>query len=548
MRKGERYSLERTYILLQKIRFNKMETIVLLINLVYLGFSFYNDSAFFLFHNSFNSRAIELYIIIKVVWVISVVAAEYFLYLFYKKRLVCDREYLITFLVNNVIYLLIFVMIFPGNWGGVGDEFLVYWAAKNLWIWPQQGALPGMIMIWQLMFYPAVWMPILVQICISSLLFSRIAGKLWKKKRYITFSVFELTIFSCTSILFAYCPMRMWIFSVVFTALLAEIYFIYMDSLVQKSQMVYITILLPLAVCIRTEAKVMLITIPLVLAVVLIRCRYMQRFKKAFTKMMLTTVLLSVCAGVVFECFGGNAYKYNSLSAVSFICPLSVILTDTGADLENMEQELAHIDKVFPIKDITDNPSAVHFWDMKHWISDYENPSRKETRECIIASGRIIVKNLNIYLKSRLKMFAACIPQNSIHAYRTIDDTKALHENNNDLPADLYRDYKYNNPLRNSVVQFLSGDNCLPDIMCWIQYCFLIPILFLFLYTIYCLFRKAIVFIMILMTVWIQFILMFFLVPNAHCMYYLPFYLMGWMALGFLLEQIVRKVGELQKR
>lgn len=499
-------------------------------NILFLLFSFVNDYQFFVFDNEFNAHTKELYYIIKLLWFVSIGAIEYLIYLSFIHRKELLQKYGKLLAFNTIVYGFAFMCLFPGNWGGIGDELLIYWAAKHMWIWPQQGAMPGLIMIWQLMFYPATWMPILIQVVFTNIIFTRIIGKLWSRGNRATAVIGELAMFSAVAVIYTYNPMRMWLLTVSFLAFLAEYYFAWHEKSFSRPRQMYMCFLLCIIVCIRTETKYMLVWAPIVFIVLFKHCQ--MDGKKAIIKIEIIT-LFAVCGlNFIFNNLGGIAYKYNSLSVVSFVCPLSEILASDDANLTGLEKEIAEIDKVFPVQDLIDNPSSIHFWNFQHWIDNYEDASEAEIFAFERATFKVICKNLSIYAKSRWKMFKACVPNGGINASRSIDEIKVWCEANHSTSANLYHDFDYGNPLRTDCSHFLSGSTYMPLTIRKIQYSFIIPIMMLIISFVIGVIKGKKEIILILLTAGIEFMFMFFLIPSAAYMYYVPFYILGWAMLG----------------
>lgn len=540
--------LQRMRISLQDKKKRLLFFIVIAINILLCSASIINDLHYFTFENDFNEHTHELYLAIKCIWLISVVIIEYLIFLLFVYKKVIFQRYGIIFAINTVIYGIAFVCLYPGNWGGVGDELLVYWAAKNMWIWPQQGAMSGLVMIWQLMFYPATWMPILMQFIFTDIVFTRITGKLWSRGCKVTAVFFEVIIFSAVAMIYTYNPMRMWVLTVTFLAFLAEFYFAWTENKFPRAQQIYVCFLLCVIVCIRTETKYMLIWAPILLVLLFAHCKQIHAWKKIVMKIEMVAILSILMVSLIFGNLGGTAYRYNSLSVVSFVCPLSVILVSDDANLSGLEEEIAAINAVFPVRDLIDNPSATNFWNGKHWIDNYEDASKTEIRAFEKAALIIIAKNLDIFLKARYQMFIACMPQGGIYAASDIDAIKSWCENNHNTSSDLYKDFDFGNSLRMTGASLLSGISYIPFTIRRIQYSFIIPIVLLFFTLVFAIVKKKTEIVLILITAGIEFILMFLLIPNAANMYFVPYYILGWVMLGGFIEWGAQKVIEQQNK
>lgn len=530
--------LRKMHILLPNNRKRIFFLGVCLLNITWLFLSIKNDMHFFCFNNEFNEHTRELYLIIKFIWIVSVVVIEHLIYLAYIHRKSIAHSYKNMFIINTVLYGVFFILLFPGNWGGIGDELLIYWAAKNMWIWPQQGAVSGLIMIWELMFFPATWMPVLIKVLFTDIVFTRITGKLWNSGKKVAALLWEVIMFSAVALIYTYNPMRMWLFTVVLIAFLAEFYFAYSQKSLTKWQKIYMCFLLCMIVCIRTEAKYMILWAPIILIILFKHCQNKIPWKLVITlegAMLLSVVVVSA----IFNNIGGNAYKYRSLSVVSYVCPLSEIFVSDKANLDDLSEEMEAIDAVFPLKDMIDNPSAIHFWNFKHWIDDYADASQNQIRKFQQAAFKIFSKNITIFMNTRWQMFEACMPKDTIYVAMDIEEIKTWCENNDETSVNLYKDFDFKNPMRMETASLLGGKIFKELEVRKIIYSFVIPLIFLAVsFGIAC-YKKRVEIILIIMTAGAEFILMYLLIPSAAYMYYVPYYMLGWGIMAGVADRIM---------
>ena len=530
--------LRKMHILLPNNRKRIFFLGVCLLNITWLFLSIKNDMHFFGFNNEFNEHTRELYLIIKFIWIVSVVVIEHLIYLAFIHRKSIAHSYKNMFIINTVLYGVFFILLFPGNWGGIGDELLIYWAAKNMWIWPQQGAVSGLIMIWELMFFPATWMPVLIKVLFTDIVFTRITGKLWNSGKKVAALLWEVIMFSAVALIYTYNPMRMWLFTVSLIAFLAEFYFAYSQKSLTKWQKIYMCFLLCMIVCIRTEAKYMILWTPIILIILFKHCQNKIPWKLVITlegAMLLSVVVVSA----IFNNIGGNAYKYRSLSVVSYVCPLSEIFVSDKANLDNLSEEMEAIDAVFPLKDMIDNPSAIHFWNFKHWIDDYTDASQNQIRKFQQAAFKIFSKNITIFMNTRWQMFEACMPKDTIYVAMDIEEIKNWCENNDETSVNLYKDFDFKNPMRMETASLLGGKIFKELEVRKIIYSFVIPLIFLVVsFGIAC-YKKRVEIILIIMTAGAEFILMYLLIPSAAYMYYVPYYMLGWGIMAGVADRIM---------
>ena len=200
----------------------------------------------------------------------------------------------------------------------------------------------------------------------------------------------------------------------------------------------------------------MILWTPIILIILFKHCQNKIPWKLVITlegAMLLSVVVVSA----IFNNIGGNAYKYRSLSVVSYVCPLSEIFVSDKANLDNLSEEMEAIDAVFPLKDMIDNPSAVHFWNFKHWIDDYTDASQNQIRKFQQAAFKIFSKNITIFMNTRWQMFEACMPKDTIYVAMDIEEIKKWCENNDETSVNLYKDFDFKNPMRMETASLLGG-------------------------------------------------------------------------------------------
>lgn len=504
------------------------------INIIWICLSIYSDIHYFVFDNPFNERTICLYIIIKFFWIISALLIEYFVYVVWKRRRYLFGKYGAYVLIYGIVYLVLFAFLFPGNWGGVGDELLVYWAGENMWIWPQQGDFSGALMIWQLMFFHSPCTPIIFQMIISCVVFVRIAGQLAQKNK--SFSVFFIILsLSPIALFYTFCPMRMWIFSLAIIGFAFEYYFAWNNGVLSFFKIVYMTFLQAILVVSRTEGKYYLIVFPVLLWLLLRRIKCDKNRIMFIGKIEGILVLCVIIVSLVAQVAGGSAYKFDSLKLVSTVCPLSRILTDDEFESADYEAEIEAIDKVFPIEDIMNNPSDVNFWNGKHWIDNYDNPSKEMVSQYLTAYLRIVSGHVTLFVKSRNIMLNHCLSYSA--NFMPFDAIVSWCENNHETSKYMWKDFHINQYRRELVENaYYKIRELIP-----IVFNFYIPLLIWNIAFVFFIFRKDKCGILLWVANEIEFVILYLSIPNAHNMYYVPFYFLGWISFAYFISRLFGK-------
>lgn len=523
--------------------------IILIVNFGYILLTIRNDLSFFDFHSGFNETTYFLYIILKIVWMAALLFSENVFYRLLKYRDNYNYKcYFVFAIILICVYLLSFIILFPGGWGNVGDEFLLYWASKNMWIWPQQGALSGILMIICLMFWPKSWMIALIQTFVTCLIFSRICGRLYTNNHKIT-SILGLVLFCslpCLSNNSNY--MRNWITAICFVALMIEYALCIEKRKVNRNQIIYMSLLFIFIVAIRTETKFLFFIYPFMLYFLISRCScYWNNSKvdktglRIIGKVELIAVLIVFIISTIYSKFGGDYLKYRSLSLVSFVCPLSVILADGSSNLKGLDGDIENIDTVFPVSDLVSYPSDELFWQNKKFINSYDDCDRREQMNFVRSAIKIFVKNYKRYLYSRYRMVRASLPYGGIQPAADLEHIRIWCENNDDNSADLWKDFDYNNPIRVKCSRILAGHDIRKGFrkIVLLQYNYYIPLLAILLTLIISTIRKKNSYIVILSPILIEFIALFFFVPNRSHIYFTVFYITGWMIIANIVERIV---------
>ena len=497
---------------------------IIMLNIAYILVSFYNDFHFFCFENEFNSNSVILYIILKILWLILFISFEYHLFSFIRERLSKKMRMFILFMG---VYLVVFLMGFPGNWGAVGDDLLVYWAAKNLWVWPQQGYAAGIVMILELMVWPKVWVPTLIDVGLYAGVFTYVCSKLEEKGKSIAKIGMMVLSMSLPVLYYMMTSIRssIWAITIIWVC-----FYLFCEDKIEEHKVGTMSIACIVVANLRTEG--------LLIFIMFVIYMFVKKMcsKKAIIKMIIITVASVIMTSATVSYFGGDAYRYKSLGLVSYICPLSRILSDENANYTS--EQLKYIDEVFPVEHIIEAPNDTNFWSGKHWIDEYADCSSKQVRRFSLTSWQIFAENISLFTDSRWNMMVSCVPNGSgIGAARILEMIKEWCISNHESSSELWKDFDMMSPIRAEVSCILSG---FKPILAVIMYNWWIPIIVCFLSLIIAIMNKKQDILLVLIPIVIVGI-NFFMIPNAHNMYYFVVYLFGWSEVTIWIQLIWNK-------
>lgn len=503
--------------------------------LIILGFLFSirNDIRFFYWDRNYNENSLLFYLVAKAIFLALLIIFWSGVCKFldtpdrYVKAIKAWLKYAWPVVVMYTVFLFI---LWPGNWGAVGDEFQTYLSIKNLRIWPDQGVFSSMFMLLCLMIYHSPASITVIQSIISIVIVGNVIFKYCTRINARKWAWFFLTVLgiSLPSLVYLTCPIRAWLFSVLSLALICNLHIWVLNS--TDNELLWLIILESVAVSIiRTEGIMLFI---IAFAVFIVVAKGKKRLIKGcaifgacfFSSMISVYVLMPL----------GNGEPLNQHSALKYVTVLSMILTDEEKYKEISAEDLNRIDAVWGVHEIMDNPSTMAPFNGTRAERSFGEPTKQEVSRFNRTAVKLIMKNIPTFLYTRFeatKMSVGVYPY-----YRTLGTAwtwQQLEEwqEGTDLPGNVIDDFKgyKETRLRSLFSERMVDTFYFRGISSfYIVYAFWIPIVMLFVTALYCLFSKHWVYLLICGGLCGMFIMVSFMAPGRYQMYYLVFYYLGW--------------------
>lgn len=496
--------------------------------------SIYNDLHFFNFE-AYSSATI-FYGIIKIIFIVLVWLLIWYIVAIVTAwsghfgGIIMSRERakaLLTFFVLLLsVYGVFFILLYPGEWGLVGDEFLVYNAAVDLRIWGNQGTFSSIFMILGLMVFPKPAMVIAVQCLITALVEAGILADTWletlggKKRSFALLMLF----LSIPCIAFSMCPVRVWIFSLLILKFMACLLKIWKkEGEVSWQEWVLLTVLCCLIVNCREEGKLLILFFPLLL------------WKRGCGKSLKWKVILGegiVVLSILFFALLTNLGEGKTLrqhAMVNFICPLSIMLSEEEIYDKIPLEDLENIDNVFPIEVLRKYPSYTEMFQWKAGEGMFNEPSQKELRAGIWSAVKLCLQYPQIYFQCKLQAasWSLGLPPwpNVIGEVWDAEKLETWVKGMGYLP-ERFQCFSDVSKYRETWSRILSGKFTEGENKgYYFVYAFWVPVILLLSGIWTCRGKRV-----WLLYLWLasQFLCTVLMAPSRYNMYYLPYYLCGW--------------------
>lgn len=515
---------------------------ILWITFIVLGIC--RDLKFFYFDGVYNSNSILFYCLMKCIFILIIIGISIWLYKFIinysiKKKLFLQKiKFVVPFLI---IYGLLLIVLWPGNWGVVGDEFQVYMSVKNLRVWPDQGLLSSVFMILSLMVYPSPGIICLLQGLISALLVGNILYMFHEEFKNRKVTVFlGILLVSFPALTYVFCPIRAWLYSVLLLYFIESIYFFFRKKKYNKSSIWKLTFCCALIVNYRSEGMILLLLYPIALFVC---ADFIENKKKTIVNQILLIIFsIILVKGLTII---GNGQTLRQHSGIGLVCPLSIVLADDIRYGKIDEMDIHNINQVFDIETLRKYPSKTVAWQGKSRERDYDEPTKEEMASFMKSATKILINNWPIYLECKWEAMKSSL---GIYPYfRTIwpawtfDTLSSWRENGGkDIPGEVLEDFRVidENEARIVVSSLLISPMVISGIdLFYLLYAFWLPCLFMFIYLVVAIARKRWWEAVFAFGLVIQFLLVVFTAPCQYQMYYLAFYFCGWYLLTRLIAE-----------
>lgn len=534
-------------------RFGMMGTGRIALSVIATGlwtiFSIYNDLHFFNF--TAYPQAMIFYILMKLLFVVFV-----FLLLSYLIYVISEAlsqgsgrnrsRILVGFSVLLLcVYIPLMVIMYPGEWGLVSDEFLIYNAAVDLRIWGNQGTFSSIFMILGLMLFPRPAAVVLLQCLITVLTEAGILADIWLetsggKKRCFALIVLFLSI-PCLA--FSMCPIRIWLFSLLILKLSASfLKFQRKAGEVTWQEWALLTALCCLIINCREEGKLLLIFFPALLwkSCQGQKIKWMVILGEGLA--VISVLFFSVLTGL------GQGRTLRQHAMVNFICPLSIMVSQEDIYAEIPPKDLENINKIFPVEVLKEYPSYTEMFQWKAGEGMFAEPSQKEQAAGIVSAVKLCLRYPEIYLRCKLEAAAWSLGlypySNVIGRVWSTEQLEAWVNGMGYLP-ERFLEFTHTSEMRESLSKILAGGFKIGRINgYYLVYAFWLPAAFLVLGLWTC--RGRGIWLLHLYVI-SQFLCTVLLAPSRYNMYYLPYYLCGWFLIIMRAGKKAVKYEEVEK-
>ena len=497
-----------------------------------------NDKAFFYWNGQYNPHSKVFYCVMKVIYFFFIAGIGYCFFQVTQRPkyyIAVFKEWIRYGWPVLLVYSLLLVLLWPGNWGAVGDEIQVYLSVKNLRVWPDQGIMSSLFMILCLMIYPSPGIICLVQCIISVALVGITLKKINYELRCSTCGqiIFSLFFITPPVLCFLLCPIRVWLYSVFLIALVENLYVLMklegQSKTEQKRLLCVITILCALVANYRSEGMIFIIVCPLV--IILFSELSLSKFKTVLVQLIFLVVVTIALKGLNTL---GNGQTLRQHSGLPFVTTLSMVISNEEKYSRLDQEDIKNIDAVFDVEVLKEHPSMSAPFDGTRAERTFPEPTKEQMSAYMKSAIKIILDNIPVFFECKweaakwsMGVYPYCRTVGTIWTQENID----LWNANTDLPgnvADDFRRYE-NSTIREYISKIIVSSFHIYSIdSFYIFYAFWLP----------CLLSPIMVAVNILRKDWkeafmcavfsLQLIVVILMAPGRFQMYYLPFYLVGW--------------------
>lgn len=491
----------------------KQNYIIILFILLLMPFSICHDMRTFYF-NGINT--VLFYIFIKILFSVLIYVLgkqltksvqEVLEHKQLKKRIIFSAIIFYCLLVG-------LILIWPGNWVEV-DEYSIYQYAKNMSAHPNQGLFISVLYIMGLMLWNNPGAILILQIFIVSFIWGRIISDLYEKiKNKITVIILMLLCFSLPCLYYTYQPMRTCLFAMLLMLFIHNYLQLWEKEDLKHKDIINLTLLLSLIVCIRSEIKFMIVFYPIMIICIKIKNGIFSQ-KKICTNLfiIIVSIFLYSTVGKIGGA-GGSPFIY------SLITPIYTVLTDENIDMLKIKNELENIDKVVPIEEIMQKSDmAVSFAVPR---ADY---TQIEYKQFLKSTASLIAKYPHDLFKCKIYALGISLGCMKDWTYiQTVDNVQNW--DTSLVPSELHPlNMEVQSIISNMLgAQFYIGNMHMYNFF-WALW---IPcILTLIVFGVSIIKRKSCFFLVSCILI-IQLILTALTAPAHYAMYYFPNYVCGW--------------------
>lgn len=355
----------------------------------------------------------------------------------------------------------------------------------------------------------------------------------WVYLLYLPFLLFH-TIF------YVYYPNRPIMFGILYLLLVMYLVIDYKKRIeFSNKKLLFIAILTAILSVWRSESIYLILTIP-ILVFVLYKIKF--NFKNIFKVMLVFIVsfLIVIYPQKQYE-YGNKTDVPSSRNLPALIGPLSFMLSRWELSGDNIDEDLANIDKVCDVDlmkkygSFRDTPV---FWSEGGCLKNYNSEEYNKFMKSYI---NVIKNNFGYFLRTKIRTFASASGVfgetfTSYNLYSSEDDTLVGREDTKTLFS-----YK----IRKSVLKVIEGridSNNSLSVYHKLTGNLLLPILFIGIIFIFSIFKRDLFWFLLTGMLIGHTTIVFISAPASYFMYYFNIYLSGWiLGIYYLTDLIVKK-------
>lgn len=507
----------------------------LIVSFIHWCISFYTDKLVFSYDKVIlGSDEFVAFILTKFIFLITLVILWQFIFLFIKNRGLVNKRYLKFSFIYFAIMMGFLLVTWPGVWRW--DEFSILSMAKGFTLNYWQHYITSIFYIISMMMIPFPTGIVIIQLFIISLIVGYIVYKVNRYTRnsklsylmflpFLMFPIIENNLY----------PLRLSIYSYVEILFLFEILFIKLDKrAIKLKNIILLAMLISLLASWRSEGIYYVLLAPMLIIVAFYKDMNLKNKAKIVILSFMFTAILFIPQYLGNKTVSGDDYEITAIAN-----PLAAIVKNTKNN-EDIKQDLENIDKVLYIDVINDYDKGMEaYW--SGWLVRY-GYTPKEFSEFKKSYNNIVMKNMDIFIKERMKTFLETSGYGNKGRIWVYDSAYIFDEEQSSVES--YKDFKSNKltkPISSELrKKAILGLQCRLDKgyrvyevngLYSVVYNLIPSIIVLLVIAIISIFKKKYTIGFIVMINLIKVPLIFITAPAPLFMYYVPTYMYGYVML-----------------
>lgn len=444
----------------------------------------------------------------------------------------------------------VFLFVWPGTWSW--DDVFIYTSALNYDLYPWQHFLTSIFHIMSLQLIPLAGGVVCVQICIASL----IAGEcivsvvecieLRGIKRVVAEILLLVSMLSLPVVTYLFSGFRMGIYSYLELLYLSKIFcFMRREKCITKKELIFIIILTVLVSSWRTEGIFYLVILPIII--------YMLYQKRSITKKQGIGVIVSAILLTLFiNGYNNKLIGDNDYSITATIVPVVAILRDERAQLT--QEELEELERVINL-DVVKQNEIFKAEELFYMGLVRDNYTKQEYYNYLKTYAKIIMKNPDTALQSMKEIFLQTAGVKFIDN-RTLQRTVVVNTAGGTLR--LYDNHTMHSrsflqmkiPMKYPIISEESRNNAILKMACinsdgtvrpfyYVCWNLIIPLILVMICIIGTIVKRNKILFIILTSIVIRALILFFTSCAPYIMYYISVYLLAYFwSFVFIFETI----------